>query len=183
MEKFSPNSIYEPVFSTNELSAIAGIDRKLVNLWLERGIIEPSRTEQLAVRTRPHFNCVAIFKARLTRELSELLDMSSSSSRFAGVGAELADNPSAGKADIRRVVDVAASPGWMHANARAAERGKPLNFYAGLSRTKACWEFRMDLDVRKLVDHFGKTSFVLIAIGALFDEVYLACKAVAEGSR
>jgi hypothetical protein len=183
MEKFSPATIFAPAFSSSELCAIAGIDRKLANLWLERGLIEPSRIEQLAVRSRPYFSCVAIFKARLTRELSELFDMSSSSSQFAGIAAELANNPSAANATVRQVVHVAASPGWLHGHARAVERGKPLNFYAGLSRKNGCWEFRMDMDVRKLAAHFGKIPFMLFPIGAIFDEVYLACKAAAEGSR
>ena len=181
MENFSPNTIFAPAFSSNELCTVAGIERKLVNLWLERGVVQPSRTEQLAVRTRPHFSCVDIFKARLTRELSELLDIATSSSRIAGMSAEIADNPTASSPEIRRVVRVAASKGWMHGSARAAERGKPLNFYAGLSRSENCWEFRMDMDIGKLAIHFGDNSFVAIPIGAIFDAVYLECKSVFEG--
>lgn len=124
---------------------------------------------------------MAIFKARLTRELSELLDIATSSSRIAGIGAEAADNPSAYSTDVRRIVHVAASEGWMHGSARAVERGKPLNFYAGLSRSEKCWEFQMDMDVRKLVAHFGNTPFVLIPIGTIFDKVYLKCKSALEG--
>lgn len=181
MEKFSPEKIFDPAFSSNELCTVAGIERKLVNLWLERGVIQPSRTEQLALRTRPHFSCVEIFKARLTRELSGLLDIATSASRIAGVGAEIADNPAASSPDIRRIVRVAASPGWLHGSARAAERGKPLNFYAGYGRSENCWEFRMDMDIRKLADHFDSVSFVLIPIGGIFDATFLQCKSVIEG--
>jgi hypothetical protein len=180
MQKFSPNTIFAPAFSSNELCAIAGINRKLANLWLERGVIQPSRVERLAVRSRPHFSCVEIFKTRLTRELSELLDIGTSSSRVAGIAAEVADNPSAYSADIRRIVHVAASEGWMHGSARAVERGKPLNMYAGLSRSEKCWEFQMDMDVRKLVTQFDNIPIVLIPISALFDTVYLKCKSVTE---
>jgi hypothetical protein len=181
METFSPNTIFAPAFSSNELCKVAGIDRKLANLWMERGVIEPTRTERLAVRTRPHFSCVGIFKARLTRELSDLLDIGTSTSRIPGLGAEVADNPSISNGDIRRVVHVAASPGWMHGSARAVERGKPLNFYAGFGRSDKCWEFRMDTNVDKLVAHFGDISFVLMPIGSIFDGVYLSCKSLIEG--
>lgn len=181
MEIFSPTSIFAPTFSSTELCKIAKIDRKLVNLWLERDVIQPSRTEQLPVRTRPYFSCVAIFKARLTHELSGLLDIGASSSSIAGLGAEVADNPTIPTPEILRVIHVAASEGWMHGSARAVERGKPLNFYAGLSRSERCWEFRMDQDVHKLAGHFKKLPFVLIPIGTLFDAVYLDCKSVFEG--
>lgn len=181
MENFSSTRIFEPVFSSAELCSIAEIDRKLANLWLERGIIQPSRIEQMTVRSRPYFSTVAIFKARLIRELSELLDIGTSSSRVAAVGAEAADSRSAYSPDVRRVVNVAASEGWMHGSARAAERGKPLHFYAGLSRSEKCWEFRMDMDVRKIVDHLGNVPLVLIPIGDLFDAIYLKCKSVYEG--
>jgi len=183
MEKFSPNTIFAPAFSSNELCMISGIERKLANLWLERGIIQPTRTEQLTVRSRPYFSCVAIFKTRLIRELSELLDIATSSSRIAAMGAEAADNPSAYSPDIRRIVHVAASEGWMHGSARAAERGKPLNFYAGLSRSEKCWEFQMEIDIRKLFVRFGNIPFVLIPIGDIFDAVYLKCKSAFENRK
>lgn len=180
MEKFSPNTIFAAAFSSNELCEIAGVDRKLANLWLERGVIQPSRIERLAIRSRPHFSCVEIFKTRLTRELSKLLDVATSSSQVAGIGAQVANDPTSYSADIRRIVHVAANEGWMHGSARAAERGKPLNFYAGLSRSEKCWEFQMDTDVRKLIARFGNVSIILIPIGDLFDAVYLKCKAAAD---
>lgn len=181
MENFSPTKIFEPVFSSAELCSIAEIDRKLANLWLERGIIEPSRIEQLAVRSRPYFSVVAIFKARLIRDLSEVLDIGTSSSRVAAMGAEAADDPSAYGPDLRRIVNVAASAEWMRGSARAAERGKPLHFHAGLSRSEKCWEFQMDMDVLKLVRHFGSVPLILIPIGDVFDAIYLKCKATYEG--
>jgi hypothetical protein len=46
-------SINFPLFTANELGRVAGLDRKLVNLRLERGLIEPTRIEQLAIRKRP----------------------------------------------------------------------------------------------------------------------------------
>src|SRR5262249_15345807 len=166
-------------FSSHELCAIAEIDRKLANLWLERGVIQPSRIEQLAVRSRPYFSCVAIFKARLTRELSEPIGLATS--RIAALGAEAADNRAAYSSDIRRVVDVAANEGWMYGAARAAERGKPFGLYAGLGRSKKCWEFRMDTDVRTLAEYFRDMAFVAIPIETIFYSVYLKCKLVFEG--
>lgn len=180
MKNFS-DAITEPLFSTSELCAIASIDRNLAKAWLERGIIQPSRIEQLTVRSRPYFSVVAIFQARLIRDLYEVLRIDTSSSSVAALGAEAADNPSAYGPDVRRIVNVAASAEWMRGSARAAEREKPLHFYAGLSRSEKCWEFQMEMDVLKLVRHFGSVPMVLIPIGDVFDAIYLKCKATYEG--
>ena len=174
--------IKAPLFSASELGKVAGVDRKLVNLWLERRVVRPTRLEQLASRRRPSFSVAAIFKARLTRVLAESLAISTSSAVIAGLAAEMADDPKSATAELRRHVRVAADPGWMQASARSVERGKPLALFAGISRTGDRWRFALEPDAGKLADRFESDApYAVVPIGSIFESVYRDCKARYEG--
>ena len=68
-------------FSGSQLCAVAKIDRKLLNLWIERKVIKPADREELGQKTRPWFSVANIFQARLIKVLSESLLLGSPSSK------------------------------------------------------------------------------------------------------
>lgn len=170
--------ISSSVFTATDLGKVAGIDRKLVDLWLERELIKPTHVEPLAVRNRPMFTVVAIFKARLTKILSDTLAISTSGSMLAGMEAERASKPGAvAAAGIARLAQVVADEGWMWAVARSVERDKPLALLAAISRSGDCWQFFLEFDVSKFTHRFGpEVPFAIVPVGAIFASVYRQCK-------
>ena len=69
-----------PFFTVAELAHIAGLDRGQVDVWLRRGVIQPTRIERLNVRSRSLFSVGAIFEAKLIRVLGEHLAIGPSDS-------------------------------------------------------------------------------------------------------
>jgi hypothetical protein len=81
-------------------------------MWLQRGVISPTRHEQLSVRKRALFSVVAIFQARLARQLIGRLGMMATPAVEAGVRAEEAARPGSREAaGIGRVVKLVATKG------------------------------------------------------------------------
>jgi hypothetical protein len=169
-------------FNATQLGHVAGADRKLINLWLERGLISPTKLERVGDRNRPKFSVIAIFKARLMKVLSETLSISPSSSMLAGNEAERAAKPSAAVASsITHMANTLADEGWMWAVARSVDRGKPLALFAAINRAEDCWRFFMEFDVGKFPQRFlPKEPYAVIPIGVLFAEVYRQCKTMHE---
>jgi hypothetical protein len=185
MKKETPElKIDKPEFTAAQLCAVAGIDRKLVNLWLERNLIAPTKVERLAARNRPMFSVIAIFKARLIRALSETLSINPASSMLAGIEAERASRPGAAAASsIARMAQTIADEGWMWAVARSVDRGKPLALFAAINRVDDCWQFFMEFDVGKFAQRFQPDEpYAVVPIGEIFATVYRDCKKTYESS-
>jgi hypothetical protein len=176
--------IRAPLFSTSELGKVTGIDRKLVNLWLERELVRPTRLERMAVRNRPRFSVVDIFKARLNRTLSDRLLIGLSASTDAGEEAERAADPkAASRYMLPGAAHVLADEGWMWAVARSVERGKPLEVFAAIAWVDGCWDLWLELEAEKLASPFGpEVPYIVVPVGAIFACVYGQCKALLEGS-
>ncbi len=184
MNSSSPQlKIDEPSFTAADLSSMVGVDRKLVNLWLERGVIVPSKLERLPSRNRPMFSVIGIFKARLIRVLSETLSINPASSMLAGNEAERASRPGAAAASsVSRMAQTLADEGWMWAVARSVDRGKPLTLFAAITRADDCWQFFMEFDVSKLAPRFRPDEpYAIVPIGMLFAGVYRQCKEIHAG--
>jgi hypothetical protein len=177
-------NIHLPLFSATELGKVAGIERKLVNLWLERELIQPTRIERLAVRKRPLFSVVAIFKARLIRILSGSLLVSASGSMLAGAEAERASKPGAAtRSRTPALPEVIADEGWMWAVARSVESGKALPLVAAITRSDDCWDFFLGLEVSSFARRFApEVPYAVVPIGEIFASVYLECKALIPDS-
>jgi hypothetical protein len=172
-------------FTATQLSTVTGIDRKLVNLWLERGVITPTHLERLTERNRPMFSVIAIFKARLIKALSDELSINPASSMLAGAEAERASRPGARAASsVARMAQVIADAGWMWAVARGVDRGKPLALFAAINRTDDCWQLFLEFDVGKFAQRFGPDkAYAVIPIGEVFATVYRQCKKIYEGGQ
>jgi hypothetical protein len=198
--------IVAPLFTTQELCRAAGLDPVLAKAWIARGLLDPDRADPIAVRRRPLFSVMTVFRARLARELGDQLGVAPSDvvetkrakkradvktvkdiARASGDVEEalrklLAEGRKPPRQGLDRLARVVADEGWSWAVARSVERGKPLGLIAGVSRDKGCWDFYLALEAEKLAERFGpKRSYAVIPVGAMFAEVYSACKAAYEG--
>src|SRR4029078_6403762 len=109
----------KPFFSGSELAKVAGIERKLLNLWIERGMISPTKIERHAARKRYSFSLRAIFGARLTKVLFDRLEISPPPGLEAGIDCGNAARPGApAAANLERLIRSVADAGWMFACAR-----------------------------------------------------------------
>ena len=87
-----PFDIYAGLFSPGEISEAAGVSRPIIDVWVNRGVIAPTRRERptgrkprprgksAARRGRPLFSCRDVFKATLVRVLAERLALGSTDS-------------------------------------------------------------------------------------------------------
>ena len=184
--------ITDPRFTARDLSEVALIDRKLVNLWLERNLIEPTLVKPLEVRKRPMFSMVAIYKARLMRLLSDYLEISTSGLKLAGLEVEKANRRGAAAASgIKRAANAIADAGWMWAVKRSVDdnrplardaAGKPLTLYGAIALIDGCWDFHMEFELSKFTSHFApEVPFAVIPIEATFASVYRQCQALVSG--
>jgi hypothetical protein len=194
----SPFDIYAGQFSVGELAELTGVSRPIIDVWCNRGVIEPTRRERPtgrkprprtksakaarpeARRGRPLFSCRDVFTASLVRTLAERLAMGSTdSSRVAGVAKlpkDLASKLSL-NADAAGIASVAAGGEWMWACARGIERGKPLIIYGYASRVKGKWEFDMHVGLAGAEPRFGwHTPHLFVPMSAVFAEAYGKCK-------
>jgi hypothetical protein len=172
-------SITEPRFSGSDLAEIVGVNRKLVNRWLERDLFVPTEVERLPVRSRPRFSLVGVFKARLSKILYDRICIVSSKSMNVGETAELAAKKGAKITSSAALANLLADEGWMHAQARSIRRGKPLRLYAAITRSERCWQFFLELEVAKFASRFGsEIPYVVVPIGEIFTSVYRQCEAI-----
>jgi len=178
--------INESYFSGAALAKVAGVDRKLLNRWLERGLIEPPRIERLAIRKRPMFSVVAIFQARLIKILYDSLAISASGSVLAGLKAERESRPGAAAASgLARLAKAVADEGWMWAVARSVDRNEPLALLAAINRrSNDTWRFFLEFDAGKFADRFGpEEPYAIVQVGAIFGSVYRDCISIYEGQK
>ena len=168
------------LFSASELAHVAGVDRKLVNVWLERELLAPTRTEHLAIRKRPMFSVIEIFKARLAKVLFDRLMINAHPSMMAG---KLAIHPDDETVQyLSRLLKGAADEGWMYAVARGEQRRMPIRIFAAMSRSADEWDFFFEMDVANFVNRFPPgVPFAVIPVGEIFASVFRECEALYRG--
>jgi hypothetical protein len=152
--------IQAPLFTLAELCRATGLPRSAANMWLRRGQIHPTRSEQVVVRKRALFSVMAIFEIKLMQALSEHLEMGPSGSSW--FTQEIADA--------------------MWSMARESDRGRPLRLFAGVSKEKDRWRWFLELDPTKLINKFApKSPFAMIRVGEIFTAVYRECQKIFAG--
>lgn len=162
-----PINIELPLFSVAELAHVAGLGRGLVDLWVHRGLIKPSRVDRLTIRTRSSFSIATIFETKLVRVLGDRLALGVSDA--GGVAHKIAE----------AVVD---DKKWMFNAARHAERGKVFALFAVVSRSGDCWQSVLHVGSDNIRLEFGKDVPEIVApIGELFYPLYNGCKAILAG--
>lgn len=192
-----------PLFTTGELCRIANIDAQVAKVWLQRGLLQPDRVDQLAVRKRPMFSVMGVFRAHLAREFGKILEMGpfdageaerveklaswttiKQIASYTGDAAEalrllLAEGKKKKRAAITSLARAVTDEGWTWAIARSVERGKPLPLLGGVTKRGGCWSFYIALDPMDLAKHFGpEDTYAVIPIGTMFARIYSDCKAV-----
>jgi hypothetical protein len=195
--------INAPLFTTQELCRAAGLEPALAKAWIARGLLDPDRADPIAVRRRPLFSVMTIFRARLARELSDQLGIRpADAEKFneakkradektvkgiarasgdveAALRKLLAEGRKPPRTGLDRLTRVVADEGWTWAVARSVERGKPLQLLGGISRENGCWDFHLALDAANLADRFGsKRTYAVIPVGGMFADVYGTCGAM-----
>ena len=189
-----------PRFTTNAMSKAAEIDPGIVKVWLQRGSIAPDYLEPLPTRSRPMFSLITVFRARLARVLSTQLGFNplelrkadecdkeispEAIRRLSPLAIETPFKQKMSTNSAHRLAAMVADEGWMWAAARAAEKGKPLELYAGLNRIDDCWQYFIEVEPSNFAKQFAENeAYVVIPIGALFTNVYYRCKEMVEGGR
>lgn len=150
--------IQAPLFTLAELCRATGLDRGVANMWLRRGHIQPTRSEQLPIRKRALFSVFAIFQLKLVQLMAECTAMSPSEAL-----------------DFSKRITTA-----MWSVARESDRGRTLELLAGVSKDRDRWRLVFPvLDERKLARQFGQLSpYIVIPVGEIFAEVYRKCQAI-----
>ena len=178
-----PFDIYAGLFSVNELAASVGISRTIIDVWVTRGVISPTRRESPKGRKtnprtktasrqgRPLFSCRDIFKAILIRTLAGHINMGSTdSSKLVGQFAQ------ALLPESIAVAEVASGGEWMWACARSIERGAPLVVYGYATQSKGKWQFDMHVGDQGAAPRFGwDVPHVYVPMSVVFREAYGKC--------
>jgi hypothetical protein len=169
------------LFSSGELAQVAGLSRAMVDLWVSRGLLEPTRRERAERRTkgrvrkghgRPMFSAGAIFKVRLTLELGRHLGIGRSEWVPLGKTVEEAQ-----VANIAEAADRVAGGNWMWAVARGVENEKPFRIYTLATYCNGEWLFDMQLGDQSHMPSFGQdVPYLVIPTWKIYEAVYVACK-------
>lgn len=177
--------INAPQFTGSDLAHVAGLDSGLLKLWVRRGLLQPTRIERLAIRQRPHFSVVAIFKAKLMRLVGETLSIGPALVRLAADQAEDEANKKQGKLSASaaaKLSRVLADEGWMWAVARSVETGKALPVFAAVTLTGDCWNFILYVGEEKIAPPFGAdVPYAFLPVGPIFASVYNECRHLLRG--
>jgi hypothetical protein len=169
------------LFSSGELAQGAGLSRAMVDLWVSRGLLEPTRRERAERRTkgrvrkghgRPMFSAGAIFKVRLTLELGRHLGIGRSEWVPLGNTVEEAQ-----VANIAEAADRVAGGNWMWAVARGVENKKPFRIFTLATYSDGEWLFDMQLGDQSHKPSFGQdVPYLVIPTWKIYEAVYVACK-------
>jgi hypothetical protein len=152
-----------PLFTTAELAQAVGVNRGLVDVWMHRGVIRPSKVGQSAIRGPAMFSVVAIFEVKLIRVLGECLAIGPSD---AGKVAEIA----------RGVIGDGKS---LWSLARGIERNKPIDLVVAISRVRGSWKVINLIGRVTAPKEFDReTAFAMVPFAAIFEGVYAACKKI-----
>jgi hypothetical protein len=173
------------LFTAGELAEVSGLSRAMVDVWVSRGLLEPTRRERAKRQTkgrvrkgqgRPMFSSVAIFKVRLTLELGRHLGIGLSEWVALSNIAELAKIPSY-IANIAEVADMIAGGNWMWAVARGIENGKPFKICSYATQDHGEWLFDMEIGEDRRQPRFGlEVPHLFIPMWRVFETVYVECK-------
>ena len=156
----SPVDIDLPLFSAAQVAHVAGIRRGLVDLWVHRGVIEPSHLDETTRRARASFSLAVAFEARLMRVLNE----------HVGVGSTDASEI------LKSVMD---DRNWLYHVARHSARGDTLELFAIVTKIDGCWQTVRCVGADKIKLEFGKeVPEIVVFLGAIFKSVYDDCLAM-----
>jgi hypothetical protein len=162
------------LFSAGELAEVSGLGRSMVDVWVSRGLLQPTRRERPKQKTkgkarkpqgRPLFSVGAIFQVRLTRELGAQIGIGSS--EWVPL------------ANIAAVAEIASGGNWMWPCARGAERAQPFNVYAYAARSGGKWLFDMHVGEDGAAPCFGlHMPHIFIPMSEIFASVYVESKKI-----
>ena len=162
-----------PLFSGADLKQATGLDDEVFKVWLKRGTLRPARREKLAVRSRPHFSIIDIFKAKLAAALGNSFPIGPS--LWMEAAEEMKKPPKQAVSPV--LVHLLADEGWMWAVARSVERGKPLALFAAVTSDRGCWEYHLGLQKPFSPEEFGAgVPYLVIPVGEWFASVYRKCQ-------
>ena len=153
--------LYAPQFALNAAAKIAGVNRAVFDMWLNRGYIRRSNDTG-----RPLFSAREIFKAKLLQDLSSRIALS----------------------DYKEVAEaariVADTGEWMRFVARGIESGKPRVVYVYAARIDGKWKFDMHIGKRGKRPCFGwEHPHVFVPMAEIFGSVYVECKKILDDDR
>ncbi len=173
------------LFTAGELAEVSGLSRAMVDVWVSRGLLEPTRRERAKRQTkgrvrigqgRPMFSAVAIFKVRLTLELGKHLGIGLSEWVALSNKAEKAQLPSF-IANIAGAADMIAGGNWMWAVARGIENGKPFKICSYATQDHGEWLFDMEIGEERRQPHFGlDVPHLFIPMWRICETIYVECK-------
>jgi hypothetical protein len=174
-----PFDPYAALFSAGEVAEMSGVSRAIIDVWVTRTVIEPSRRQRAPIRKRspnkkrvaprvgrPVFSCRDVFKVLLVRVLADRLTLASpESSRVARL------------AELAKIADAVTGGNWMWALARSIERGNPLRLYAYATRSDGEWSLDMHIGEFLAAPKFGfDVPHIFVPMTVLFDEAYQKCR-------
>jgi hypothetical protein len=170
-----------PIFATADLVAVSGLSRGAVDMWVNRGLLEPTQRRERMSPSRkssrprkgqgkPMFSMAAIFRARLAHDLGthfgvglsewmELAKIIEVTENFRGRG----KGPLAGS--------------WMEAVARGIETNTPITVLAYAKRGRdGNWVLSMQLSQKLDEPKLGGGPQIFIPMSEIFTAVYHECK-------
>lgn len=173
------------LFTAAELAQVSGLSRAMVDVWVSRGLLRPTRRERAQRQTkgrvrkghgRPMFSAGAIFKVRLTLELGRHLGIGLSEWVPFGNEAEDAEIPSY-TASIAELAELIAGANWTWAVARGVENDKPFRIYSYATYVDGKLLFDTHVGEHRREPCFGlDVPHLYIPIWRIFETVYVDCK-------
>lgn len=184
-ETQEPFDIEAPLFTAAECAEVSGLSRALVDVWVGRNLLPPTRREYSPRRSkgrvrkgrgRPMFSAVAIFKVRVASELGRYFKIGLSEWSPVGTEVERAQNESELSA-AAAIAGISAEGNWMWAVARALEADKRFNVYGYAAYQNREWLFDMHIGDQLIEPCFGTTiPHIFIPMSDIFESVYKDCK-------
>ncbi len=191
--------LYAAQFGTGDVAHVCGVSRAVIDMWVNRGFIGPTRRTRSATerpratkrgrstvsKGRPLFSVRDVFKARLMRVLA--MQVGAGLAEWEEIAEQVrnrkikdSERAIGALAELAEISDTPAMTGeWMWAVARSIERGKPLNIYAYASRSGEEWLFDMHFVNRGEPPCFGENvPHVFIPVSDVFAYVYTKCKKI-----
>ena len=168
------------LFTSAELADVSGLSRTMVDVWISRGVLQPTRRERAERRTkgpvrkgqgRPMFSSGVIFKVALTCILGRHLGIGLSEWEPLGTKVE-----GALLTNVAEVADRVAGGNWMWAVARGVENKKPFRIYTLATYSNGEWLFDMQLGEQPSKLSWQDVPYLVIPTWKIYERVYLQCK-------
>lgn len=186
------------VFTTGKLAEIAEVDRRVVDVWLNRGLLQPVRRERSSAakrrpgatsQGRPLFAIDTVFQVRLARELghhiglglSEWIELAQQLQHDGVVGGQQGRGGGSTASrrrlhEIAKVTAMAAGGNWMWANARAIESGESFVLHGYATNARGKWLMDVAIGDRHAPCFGLATPHIFIPMSSIFAEVYRRAK-------